>query len=144
REYLKKMSVRILEVHASPAVGMIDLAGPALARVRPVRQLQLPDAREDLVELRLADQEGIVLRFDLAGCIDEVQADAVGGGHDEERPEAGGFAEAEEVGEEAGGGLAVASLDDEVVELSGHRRTSCLVADAQVAGPCRGRNQPIT
>src|SRR5689334_21445902 len=42
------------EVHAAPAVVMVDLAGALRSGIGPVRQLPLADPAEDLVELGLA------------------------------------------------------------------------------------------
>src|SRR5207245_4429477 len=63
---LEEVAARILEVHAAAAVVAVDLALPLLLRVGPVVETALLDAPEDLVELLLAHEEGVVLRFGLA------------------------------------------------------------------------------
>src|SRR5262249_5194386 len=60
REDLEQMAVWILEVHAAPAIAPVDLAGAALAGVGPVLEPPLANPAEDLVEIVLADQEGVV------------------------------------------------------------------------------------
>jgi hypothetical protein len=63
---LEEVAVGILEVHAAATVVVVDLAGLCLARVGPVFQPPLTDAPEDVVEVVLADQEGVMLGGDLA------------------------------------------------------------------------------
>src|SRR5581483_3468225 len=60
-QHLEKVPVGILEVEAAAAVAMVDLVRTALHRIRPVREPAVPDAREDAVELALADEERVVL-----------------------------------------------------------------------------------
>src|SRR5690242_8802310 len=64
RDDLEKMPVRILEVDAAPAVPVVRPAGLLAKRVGPVRELACPNPPEDLVELGLADQKGVVLRVE--------------------------------------------------------------------------------
>jgi hypothetical protein len=48
----------------SPAIVVIDLAGAAAHRIGPMVETSLADAAENSVEIRLADQEGIVFWSD--------------------------------------------------------------------------------
>ncbi len=89
----------------------------------PLRSSKYLDAAENPVELLLAHQEGVVLHLDFH---------AVGGkegeGHlvadldIEERAEGLGRGQAEEAGEELGGGARVLRVDDGVVQFDGHGR----------------------
>src|SRR5262249_8021287 len=67
-EDLEQVTVRILEVDAAPVVPRVDLAAVAAERVRPVCQMPLLHAGEDLVELDLAHEERVVLRRDVVGA----------------------------------------------------------------------------
>ena len=58
------MAVGIGEVDAPSAVVVIDLTELALHRIGPVVEAVRSDAPEDLVELVLAHEEGVVLRLD--------------------------------------------------------------------------------
>jgi hypothetical protein len=58
---LKEVTVGILEINAAPAIMMIDLARLRLPRVGPIGKLSFADPAEDLVELKFADQECVVL-----------------------------------------------------------------------------------
>src|SRR5262245_44098564 len=71
------MAIRILEVDSSSAVAVIDLASLLLRGVSPVGQPAIAHPGENRVELALADQKGIVLRNDIAGCIHVVEIDVV-------------------------------------------------------------------
>jgi hypothetical protein len=62
---LKEVTVQILEIDTAPAVMVTDLALLCLPGVGPVGKLPFADPAEDLVELRFADQEGVVLLGDL-------------------------------------------------------------------------------
>jgi hypothetical protein len=68
------VSIRIGEVHPSAAVVAVDLADPAAAGVCPVGQLPLLDPTEDLVELLLGHEEGVVLGDDLVVGLEIVEA----------------------------------------------------------------------
>ncbi len=59
------MAVRVIEVQAAAAVAVVDLVRPGPAGVGLVRQALLPDAAERRVELLLADEERVVLGYDL-------------------------------------------------------------------------------
>jgi len=54
---------RIIEVHATPAIVGIDLCCDVVAGISPVGETTLLEAAEDLVELVLAHEEGVVLRI---------------------------------------------------------------------------------
>ena len=56
------MTVRVVEIDAPAAVAMVDLAGPLAAGRCVVLDPAGTDPRERRVELRLADEERIVLR----------------------------------------------------------------------------------
>jgi hypothetical protein len=72
----EQMSVWIFEVQTPAAVVVIDLTTPLLGGVGPVGEIALAAAVKDLVELVLADEEGVVLRGNLAIGGQEVEADA--------------------------------------------------------------------
>ncbi len=55
------MSTRVAKVDAAPTVPVVDLPVLRAPRLAAVDEACLDDAAEDLVELRLADLEGIVL-----------------------------------------------------------------------------------
>ena len=131
------MPTRILEVHAAAAIPRIDLAGTPSHGIRPVGNPPVADTGEDLVELGFRDEKGVVLRSDLPGSIQIVESDLVVDFHAHERSERDGFAEAEQLGKECGGGVLVARLDDCVIQLDGHDRSPrCqrveMLADASV------------
>src|SRR5262249_29185065 len=54
RDDLEIVADRIIEVHAAPAVVVVDLALAAMPRIGPVVEAARLNAPEDLVELRLA------------------------------------------------------------------------------------------
>jgi hypothetical protein len=54
---------RIIEVHAAPAIVCIDLRCEVMAGIGPVGETTLLEVAEDLVELVLAYEEGVVLRI---------------------------------------------------------------------------------
>src|SRR3954469_10623809 len=56
---LEPVAVGVVPVDATAAVVVVDLAGLAVEGIRPVVESALPDAAEDLVELLVADQEGV-------------------------------------------------------------------------------------
>src|SRR6266480_121261 len=114
------MAVGVVPVQAAAAVFGVDLAGLLVERVGPEVQPAGLDAAEDLVELGLSDQEGVVGRDGVAVVVGEVEAHVVGRLEHQERAVGRGLWQAEDVGEEAGGLLLVADPDDGVVELDGH------------------------
>src|ERR1051325_9294757 len=61
---LEQVAARILEVDAASAVVAVDLPFLLLAGIRPVLEFARLDAAEDLIELPLAHEEGVVLRLD--------------------------------------------------------------------------------
>src|SRR5690606_11382578 len=118
---LEEVPVVAQEVHAAPAVVAVELARLALPGVGPVLHAALDDPPVDLVELRLADQERVVLSGDLVARRGEVEPDAVGGVDLPEVPETARRGQAEQLGEPVRRGVRVAGGDDRVVELDGHR-----------------------
>jgi hypothetical protein len=121
-EDLEEVPVGVLEVDAAPAVAGVDLAGIVPVGIGPVGEPPLLDAPEDLVELALADEEGVVLGGDVAVTVDEVEGDVVVDLHPEEGAEGLGLGEAEDLGHEGGRDLLVAGGDDGVIQLNGHGR----------------------
>src|SRR5918997_1694496 len=111
---LQEVPVRVLEVDAPAAPSGVDLALPALVRVGPVRHAPRGDAPEDLVELGVTDQEGVVLRRDAALGVHEVEAHAVGRLHHLEAHGVGGSGKPEELRHEDCRCLAFAGVDDGV------------------------------
>src|SRR2546429_8082681 len=120
---LEQVAAQILEVDATATEIVVDLSLLLLFGIGPVLELARLDAAEDLVELLLAHEERVVLHLDFH---------AVGGkegeGHFvadldiEERAEGFWRGEAEEAGEEFGGGARVLRVDDGVVQFDGHGR----------------------
>ena len=70
---LEEMPAGILPIHPAASVIGVELARPAFEGVGPVRQAAFSDPIEDLVELRLADQKGIVLRMGCTVVVGEVE-----------------------------------------------------------------------
>jgi hypothetical protein len=54
---------RTIEVHAAPSIVGIDLRCEVVAGIGPVGETTLHEAAEDLVELVLAHEEGVVLQI---------------------------------------------------------------------------------
>src|SRR5919112_5327447 len=74
---LQPVAVMALPVEAAAAVLVVDLPGLPLVRVRPPLAPLLLEPVPNGVEVVLADKEGVVLGFDLAGVLDEVEVGAV-------------------------------------------------------------------
>jgi hypothetical protein len=110
------MPVGILEVAPAAAVAPVDLAAMRAAGVGPEVEAALADAIEDRVELRLADEEGIVLWCDLVVGRVEVERDVVVDADDVEGTETRGRRPAEDLGEERGRARLVAAPDDRVIQ----------------------------
>ena len=118
---LEEVAARILEVHAAAAVVMVDLALLLLRRVGPVVEAALFDAAEDLVELLLAHEERVVLRFGLVVRVAEIERHAVRELDGEEiGAERLRRRQSEELSEKLRRRALVAHVDDGVVELDGH------------------------
>ena len=75
-------------MHAAAAVVGVDRVRLAMERVGPVVQPALRYAGDDLVELRLADQEGMVRENRLAPCAWIVECPRVLSGHGQPTPSA--------------------------------------------------------
>ena len=118
---LQKVPTRLFPVHTAPTVVCVELSQPPFERVSPIRQPSGSDAAEDLVELSLADEEGVVLRIRRAVVIGEIERDIVVNLHDEKRTERCGFGEAEDLGQESGRFLLVPDADDRMVQLDAHQ-----------------------
>jgi hypothetical protein len=110
--------------YAAAAVVGVDRVRLAMERVGPVVQPVLLDAGEDLVELRFADQEGLVGGNRLAVVVGEVQAHVSGRLHLQEWSVAGGRWQAENLDKEARRLFLVPDADDVVVRLDGHGSSS--------------------
>jgi hypothetical protein len=63
----------IIPIHPAASVVCVELTWPAFERVGPVRQIASLDPAEDLIEFRLTDQEGIVLRMWRTVVVGEVE-----------------------------------------------------------------------
>src|ERR1700757_726510 len=116
------MPLRMLEVHTPAAIVVIDRAGAALRRIGPVRHLALPDPRQHLVELRLADQEGVVLVRQLAVLLlrQKIQRYPIAQRNRKEGPERPRRSQAEYAADEAGRALRIPAPHDGVIELHAH------------------------
>src|SRR6476646_4876311 len=71
------VSVGTLPVQTATVVLVIDLARLALVRVGPPLSLLVLETAPDCVEVVLANEEGVVLRCNLAAVLDEVECGAV-------------------------------------------------------------------
>ncbi len=131
RHHFEKVPVRVIEVEAAPTVVRIRLAGAPLARIGPVREPLLPHPREDRIERRLADQEGVVLRSDRPIAVEEVERDAVVELHHQHLPERDRLRQIENLPQEARRPRLVPAPDDGVIQLHAH-----------VPPPLHGANGP--
>src|SRR5262249_35096722 len=118
---LQEVPVRTLPVHPAAAVAGIDLIRPGPPGVGPVPQPTLPDAAEDGIELRLADQERVVLRLDVLGTIIEGQGDVVAEPDIQERAVRRRLVQAQQAGDRPRRADLVPDPDDRVVEQDRHR-----------------------
>jgi hypothetical protein len=73
----QEVPVGILEIETTPTVVIIDLTRLCLRRIGPVGKRPFANPSKNFVELFLVDEEGIVLRGDLAVGIHEIDIDAV-------------------------------------------------------------------
>src|SRR5262249_60943744 len=64
---LESMTIGIVEVHTAPVVPGIGVTGILVHGVRPIINAALLDARKDLVELRLGNQERIMQPIEIIG-----------------------------------------------------------------------------
>jgi len=85
------MPARIFEVHAAAAEVGIDLALLFSGRIRPVREPALLDSAEDLIELGLAHEEGVVLWLEGVLRFEEGQGHLVASLDIEEGPKGTGL-----------------------------------------------------
>src|SRR5262249_39684821 len=116
---LHQMTARIIEINAPAAVALVDLAGPLAARGGVVPDAAGADARQRRVELRLADEERVVLRAEIL-AIGEIERDAVGGADRHEMAPLRAGLQIQDVGEEFGRGPPVPRRDDRVIERDTH------------------------
>ena len=121
-QHLEVVTVGAAVPVQAPAAGVgVELASPGVHRVRPVRQVALPEPGQHLVERVLGDEERQVHRpWDLLD-VHEVEAHAVPKMH---RVEVAGPAhfQPQHLGEVLRRGPLVTARHDGVVELDGHRR----------------------
>ena len=100
---------------------VIDLALAAASGIRPVLEPARLDAAEDLVELRFAYQERVVLHLDLHALgVEEIKRHLVADLDAEERAEGLGRGQTEDFGEKRGSRLRILRMHDGVVELDRH------------------------
>jgi hypothetical protein len=64
-DYLEKVPIGVLEVHAATAIVVVDVPGISEARTGPVSLLAGTDSIEDLVEFIFGDEKSKVLGGDL-------------------------------------------------------------------------------
>ena len=98
---LQEVTVWILEIEASAPVVTIDLTLRRLRRVRPIAQTSIANAFEYFLKIRLADQEGIVLRGDVPVGVHEIDVGIVVGCNDVKRPPPRRARQAQQLGEKA-------------------------------------------
>jgi hypothetical protein len=111
---------RVLEIDAASAVLGVDLPGLGHVRVSPVFDPGCDQALVGPVEVRVVDQEGIVLHLDLYGRLGELQHHAAAQADVDERPPGGRVVRLQDRAVERGGCLAVPRGDDGVIERGGH------------------------
>jgi hypothetical protein len=70
---LKKMTVRVFEIHPASTIVSINFASVVLAWVSPILNSPTADASEDLIEVVFAYQESIVLGGNFAFLLIEVE-----------------------------------------------------------------------
>ena len=129
------MPVGVEEVRPTPSIAVVELPGLGPAGIGPVLQTPGADAAEDLVEFRIADEEGVVLRGDGPVGSGEVKADAIGDFYGSEMSEVPGDRQPQHVGKEGGGLVPLAGVHDGVVELDGHGGSSRMQRDDRPNGP---------
>src|SRR5262249_50709718 len=118
----QQMAARVLEIDAASAVVMVDLPRLGPRRIGPMGEALFFHAGEDLVELRLAHQESVVLRPDLALLVHKIDVDPVCGRDDLERSPFFRCREAQHASKERRRSLAVTRPDNSVVEFDTHGR----------------------
>src|SRR5262245_48849971 len=82
RDDFQQVAARVLEIDTAPTVVTVDLPRLGLRRIGPVSEALIFHAGEDLIELRFADQESVVLGPDLAVLVHEIDVDPVCRRHD--------------------------------------------------------------
>src|SRR5437867_3019598 len=137
-EDLQPVAIRIIPIDAAAAVAVVDLTRPALAGIGPVGQPALADAAEDLIELVLAHEEGVVHHREVALVAYEVERDAVVELDAVERAESDGCRTVEDLGQEGRGGLRIAGRNNRVIQLNGHD-----APQAQASGTATLRASPM-
>ena len=111
------------EIKTSPTVVVIDLIRLRLSsRINPIGKRPLANPIKDLVELRLTDEEGIVLWTDLAIDIHEIEVRAVGGRDYQKRPPPSWSGQAQDLRQKGSRCFAVSNPNNSVVEINGHAR----------------------
>lgn len=81
------MAVGVLEIDAAAAVVAADFARAFPVWIGPVLKGSISHSAEDLVELFLADQEGVMLGGNLAVVIVKIDGDVIVERDDEHRSE---------------------------------------------------------
>src|SRR5215213_6749224 len=124
---LEEMPAGILPIHPAASVIGVELARPAFEGVGPVRQAAFSDPTEDLVEFRLADQKGIVLRIGGTVVVGEVEPDVICRLNNHKRTKGRWVGQPEDLRQEGRRLLLVPESDNRVVQLHRHRIdvTSC-------------------
>src|SRR4051794_12982632 len=109
------MAVGVLEVYAAAAVVLADFARASSVGIGPVLEALITDAREDLVELFFANQEGVVLGGNLTVVIVEVDRNVIVEWHDKHRSEGCSAWQAEDFSEKGCRLLLFAAPNDRVI-----------------------------
>src|SRR5215469_15926143 len=117
------MAVRVVEIDPTSTAAMVDVAVGARARPAAIADPRRLHSAENLIELGLADHEGVVVRLELAALVEIERQPVIDLHRCEMRMRALVF-EPEDTGEELGRGDFVVRRDDGVVEDDGHRRLS--------------------
>src|SRR5580693_8150686 len=126
RNHFQIVAVRVGKVDPASTVIMIDLARATTPRISPVLDSLLPDTGDDGIEIRLGNQESIVLRLDGSVGVREIERHAVVEFDHFKRAEPNRRPSPQYRGQETGGLAPVRRVHDGVIELSAHgiRRSS--------------------
>src|SRR5262249_24813587 len=120
RDNLEQMTIWILEVDAASTVMVVNLACLGARGIAPIWEPLLSHPTKDLVDLRFANQKGIVLHRDVAILVHEIDAYAVAGGHHLKWPPLIGCGQAQHLRKKARRCFAIVRPYDGVVEFDCH------------------------
>jgi len=117
---LQNVPAGIIPIHPAASVVCVELTWPAFEWVGPVRQVAFLDPAEYLIEFRLTDQEGIVLRMWRTVVVGEVKRNIICDLHHQKRAKGRRFRQAEDLRQEGCRLPLVPYPDNRVVQLHAH------------------------